>query len=68
MIYKYRAVTQTGEVVEGFFEGQDESDVVSMLKGNNYLPVEIEKDVGAEAQIDIFSPKVKKKDLAVFCR
>lgn len=68
MIYKYRAVSQTGEIIEGFFEGEDESGVISMLKGNNYLPVEVEKDVGAKAQIDIFSAKANKKDLAVFCR
>lgn len=69
MIYKYKAISQTGEIVEGFFEGNDKSDVLIMLKGNNYLPVTVEKDVGAEAaQVDLFSPKVKKKDLAVFCR
>ena len=68
MIYKYKAISQTGEVIEGFFEGEDESDVVAMLKGNNYMPVTIEKDVGAEARVDLFAQKVKKKDLAVFCR
>ncbi len=68
MIYKYKAVSQTGEIIEGFFEGNDESDVLAMLKGNNYLPVTVEKDIGAEAKVDILSKKVKKKDLAVFCR
>lgn len=68
MIYKYKAVSHNGEMIEGFFEGEVESDVLAMLKGNNYMPVTIEKDVGAEAQIDLFSSKVKKKDLAVFCR
>jgi len=68
MVFKYRAVSQNGEIIEGFYEGKDESDVLIMLRGNNYLPVSIEKDTGAEAQIDLFSPKVKKKDLAVFCR
>lgn len=68
MIYKYKAVSQTGEIIEGFFEGNDESDVLAMLKGNNYLPVTVEKDIGAEAKVDILSKTVKKKDLAVFCR
>jgi type IV pilus assembly protein PilC len=68
MIYKYKAISNNGETIEGFFEGQDESDVLAMLKGNNYLPVTVEKDIGAEAQIDLFSSRVKKKDLAVFCR
>ncbi len=68
MIFKYKAVTKNGEPIEGFFEANEESDVLSMLKGNNYLPISVERDVGADAQISLFSSKVKKKDLAVFCR
>ncbi|SHE29622.1 type IV pilus assembly protein PilC [Tissierella praeacuta DSM 18095] len=68
MIYKYKAISQNGEVIEGFFEGNEESDVLAMLKGNNYLPVSVEKDISSENKIDIFSKKIKKKDLAVFCR
>lgn len=68
MIYKYKALTKQGETIEGFFEASDEADVLTMLKSNDYLPIAVEKDIGAGAQISLFSPKVKKKDLAVFCR
>ena len=68
MIYKYKALTKQGETIEGFFEASDEADVLTMLKSNDYLPISVEKDIGAGAQISLFSPKVKKKDLAVFCR
>ncbi len=68
MIYKYKAVSQDGEILEGIHEGEHESDVLAMLKNNKYLPIKVEKDVAADAQINIFTPKVKKKDLAVFCR
>ncbi|MDR7870029.1 MAG: type II secretion system F family protein [Tissierellaceae bacterium] len=68
MIYKYKAITKNGEPIEGFFEASNESDVLTMLKGNNYLPVSVERDVGADAQVSLFPTKVKKKDLAVFCR
>ena len=68
MIYKYKAISENGEIIEGFFEGSDRSDVLSMLKSNNYMPVEVEKDLGQAAQIDLFSPRIKKKDLAIFCR
>ena len=69
MIYKYKAVSQdTGQIVEGFFEGEEESDVLAMIKGNNYVPIFIEKDIELDGKIDLFSKKVKKKDLAVFCR
>ncbi|MBU5426690.1 type II secretion system F family protein [Tissierella pigra] len=69
MIYKYKAVSQdTGQIVEGFFEGEEESDVLAMIKGNNYVPIFIEKDIELDGKIDLFSKKVKKRDLAVFCR
>ncbi len=68
MIYKYKAISSNGERIEGYFEGQDEHDVLTMLKGNNYFPITVENDIYTEAQIDLFSPKIKKKDLAVFCR
>ena len=68
MIYRYRAVSQTGEIIEGAYEASDEKNVLEMLKSNKYLPIKIEKDVSANSQITIFSSKVKKKDLAVFCR
>jgi len=68
MIYRYKAITQNGDTVEGFFEGEDEKDVVSMLRGNNYIPIHVEKDVAESAKVNLFSQKVKKKDLAVWCR
>ncbi len=68
MIYKYKAISQNGEIIQGFFEGKDKSDVLNMLRGNNYLPVNIEKDMDKDAKIDLFLKKVSKKDLAVFCR
>lgn len=68
MIYKYKAISQEGKIIEGFFEGRDESEVLAMLKGNEYLPIVIEKDIGEATKIDLFSPKIRKKDLAIFCR
>lgn len=68
MIFKYKAITQSGQIVEGFFEANHESEVVSMIKGNNHMPIFVERDIGADAQIELFNPKVKKKDLAIFCR
>ncbi len=68
MKYKYVAVTEAGFKVSGSIESNSEADVITMLRGNNYLPVSVERDVGAEAGIELFSPKVTKKDLAIFCK
>ncbi|WP_422487194.1 type II secretion system F family protein [Gudongella sp. DL1XJH-153] len=68
MKYKYKAMTKGGQAIEGVFEANSESEVVAMIKGNSYLPLNVERDVGAEAQFEMFSAKVKKKDLAIFSR
>ncbi len=68
MKYKYRAIAKNGKTIEGVFEATNENEVIAMIKGNNYLPLQVERDVGAEAGIELFAPKVKKKDLAIFCR
>ncbi|MCR3956371.1 MAG: type II secretion system F family protein [Gudongella sp.] len=68
MKYKYKAMTRSGQAIEGLFDADSEAEVVAMIKGNNYLPVKVERDVGSEAQLEMFSKKVKKKDLAIFCR
>ncbi len=68
MKFKYKALSQNGQTVEGTFEATSEGEVIAMIKGNNYMPMEIERDIGADAQVEIFSKKVKKKDLAIFCR
>ena len=68
MKYKYKAMTKSGQAVEGIFDANSEAEVVAMIKGNNYMPVKVERDVGSEAQLELFAKKVKKKDLAIFCR
>ena len=68
MIFKYKAIASNGQRIEGVFEANTEADVISMIKGNRYIPVEVKRDIGTESQIEIFNAKVKKKDLAVYCR
>ncbi|MBC7087239.1 MAG: type II secretion system F family protein [Tissierellales bacterium] len=68
MKYKYVALTKDGFKISGSIESNNESEVISMIRGNNYLPISIERDVESEAKVEIFAKKVKKKDLAVFCR
>ncbi len=68
MKYKYRAIAKNGQTVEGVFDAASESDVIAMIKANSYMPLQVERDVGEEARFELFKRKVKKKDLAVFCR
>ena len=45
MIFKYKAIASNGQRIEGVFEANTEADVVSMIKGNRYIPVEVTRDV-----------------------
>ena len=68
MKYRYKAINKSGRMIEGVFDATSEGEVVAMIKGNNYLAVDVKRDIETEAQIELFSPRVKKKDLAIFCR
>lgn len=68
LVYKYKAVSEDGQVLEGYFEAQSESDILAMLKNNNYFPMSIEEDKATNSKKDLFAKKVTKKDMAIFCR
>jgi len=68
MKYKYKALTENGQTIEGSIEAPNENEVISNIKSQRYIPINIERDIEADAQIELFSKKVKKKDLAVYCR
>jgi type IV pilus assembly protein PilC len=68
MRYKYKSISSDGRESEGLYVGDSESGLISMLKEKKELVLSIERDVQSEAQIELFKKKVKKKDLALFCR
>ncbi|MFA9423631.1 MAG: type II secretion system F family protein [Sedimentibacter sp.] len=68
MRYKYKSISSNGRESEGLYVGDNESGLISMLREKKELVVSIERDIQSEAQIEIFKKKVKKKDLALFCR
>ncbi|KAF5048720.1 Type II secretion system protein F [anaerobic digester metagenome] len=68
MRYKYKSISNDGRESEGLYVGDNEAGLVRMLKNKNELVVSIERDIQSEAQIELFKKKVKKKDLALFCR
>ena len=68
MLFKYEAITTDGKKVSGVYDANDKGEVLNMLKNNRHLPLSIERDLNKENQINFGGSKVKKKDLAVFCR
>ena len=68
MRYKYKSISSNGRESEGLYVGDSESGLINMLRERKELIISIERDVQSEAQIELFKKKVKKKDLALFCR
>ncbi|GFN35471.1 type II secretion system F family protein [Tepidimicrobium xylanilyticum] len=67
-LYKYRAVSESGVIKEGYFDASSDLEVLDMLRKSNFYPISIEEDVGKDISKEIFPKKVTKKDLAIFCR
>ena len=66
--FKYRAMTKSGERIEGKYEANSRDDVIRMMNANGYYPLKIE-EITESKEIEIsFFDKVTTKDLAVFCR
>src|SRR5699024_3290515 len=68
MIYKYKAISKKGEKIKGYYEANNKSEVLNMLKDKSYLAISIKEDIKSKKRIYSFENKVKKKDFAIFCR
>lgn len=70
--YKCRCIGTSGSVVEKVLEAESKSAVLDMIRRAGEMPTHVEvlkqegsKDVGS---LKLFQPKVKSKDLAIFCK
>lgn len=67
-VYKYKAISKDGKILEGYHEAESDQDVLIMLKNNDYYPMNIEEDSDINIKSIMFAKKVSKKDMAIFCR
>lgn len=66
--FKYRAMNEAGERIEGTYEAASQDLVMDMISTNNYYPLKIE-ELNEGTKIDFSSMvRVKTKDIAIFCR
>jgi type IV pilus assembly protein PilC len=66
--FKYRAMNDAGERIEGTYEAASKDIVMDMISTNNYYPLKIE-ELNEGTKLDFSSMlKVKTKDIAIFCR
>ncbi len=69
--FKYKAVDLGGEVVEGHQVAETKDEVLSLLRSRGHTPVRVqsvEQEGMDVAEMTLFLPKVKSKDLAVFTK
>lgn len=66
-LYRYKAISQKGEVLEGYKEAQSASEIVSFLKNNNYYPVSVKEDVDTSTRkVFFFQRRLLKKTCQYF--
>jgi type IV pilus assembly protein PilC len=67
--YEYKAIKQTGDVIEGSIVAKDRAEVLEILRDKEYQPIKIEEH-RENKNVDILASftRVKVKDIAIFCR
>lgn len=64
--YEYKAISNHGKRIQGYYYANSEKEVANMLRHNDYLPIFI-KEVDTGKDKAFLTRKVGKKDLAIFC-
>lgn len=66
--FKYRAMKQNGEKLDGEYEAKSRDDVMAMMTSNGYYPLKVEEVVESRNIELKFAEKITTKDMAIFCR
>ncbi|OGM99020.1 MAG: hypothetical protein A2915_03625 [Candidatus Yanofskybacteria bacterium RIFCSPLOWO2_01_FULL_41_34] len=70
MLFKYKAKTQNGEILEGKIEASNENTAVDTLQSKGYLVLSIEQLEGDIFSVDLnkYFQKTTTKDIVIFTR
>ncbi|MCT4595185.1 MAG: type II secretion system F family protein [Anaeromicrobium sp.] len=67
--YKYKAISKTGEKIEGTYTAKAKEEVLSLIRQNQNMPISVEEVSEGSKEISLnFLTKIKTKDIAIFCR
>ncbi|MFC4804180.1 type II secretion system F family protein [Filifactor villosus] len=66
--FKYKAINEAGDVVQGSLEAKSISEAASILRTKGTKPIHIEKEEEKSKEITFGTPKFKLKDLVLFSR
>lgn len=67
--YKYKAMSASGQIIEGTYTGNSKEDVLNMLRQNKNYPVSVQEVIETKdiKSLSLFK-HVKTKDIAILCR
>ncbi len=67
--FSYVAIDEAGKRTKGIIDANDENDAFAAVRAEKLTPLKVKKQTMMNKEIDIsFGPKVKPRDLSVFCR
>lgn len=71
VVFKCKELDLKGQVIETFYRAESKTEAENMIRAKGHTPVKVDfedekgKDV---SDLDVFKPKVKVKDIAMFCK
>lgn len=69
--YRCKELDLRGQVIENIYRGETQEEVAQLIRGKGHKPilVTLEEAKGQDLnQLALFQPRVKVKDLAIFCK
>lgn len=69
--YRCKEVDLRGQVIENIYRGESQEEIVQLIRGKGHKPISviIEEVKGQDLnQLKILQPRVKVKDLSIFCK
>ncbi|MCK8058905.1 MULTISPECIES: type II secretion system F family protein [unclassified Fusibacter] len=70
-LYICKEIDTHGKMLTSTYKAESKDDVIQMIRAKGHKPVKIEEEQAKSkdlAELSIFQPKVKAKDIAVFCK
>ncbi len=69
--FEVKEINGSGAVVTTVYNGESEDDVIKLVRNKGHMPLNIkqlEAEGSSSMEIELFKPKVKLKDLSIFCK
>lgn len=69
--FRSKEIDMRGQIIETIYRAETKEEVANMIRAKGHTPVKVylEQEKGSDvSELDIFKPRVKVKDIAIFCK